>query len=336
MSKATHERINTVLAKLQEKGMVKEFVEFKKGKKVEDMAKAYMAVLADEMIEMEDLPNAIYNFTEEMQKAAGTPAAVEKEAPMKQQIAVRETAGLPVMSLFEEEAGHGFENTDTQDYAVPILRILHSSAPECNKAKDKYIEGAEYGKILNIATQDLYDDIIVVPCFYKKSDVEWVPRETSGSGGFVGEHEVSKIWNPPLETNEKGRRVNDRGNEIIRTSYFFCLFVHPNGQLDNVVIPMSSTQLTCSKKWMSMMAKIQFEGKNGFYQAPMFSHYYKLGTEDQSNSKGDWKGWTVNKAGIIEDPNVYTEAKLFRDLAKAGNLKVEQDQHEDASEDGDF
>ena len=45
------------------------------------------------------------------------------------------------------------------------------------------------------------------------------------------------------------------------------------------------------------MNSLTAQGKNGTYTLPMMSHKYKLGTVAESNDKGSWFGWDINKTG---------------------------------------
>ena len=70
---------------------------------------------------------------------------------------------------------------------VAFLKIL-GHYQEVNKRDGKYVEGAEPGKIINTVTNELYDDIDVIPCHYKRQYVEWQDRGTS-TGAPVAIHE---------------------------------------------------------------------------------------------------------------------------------------------------
>ena len=77
------------------------------------------------------------------------------------------------------------------------------------------------------------------------------------------------------------------------------------------LISMKSTQLKISRKWNSLMMGIKMQGKNGMFTPPTYSHIYNLSTVQMSNDKGTWFGWEVEKAGPVEDKNIYEMAKTF-------------------------
>lgn len=78
---------------------------------------------------------------------------------------------------------------------------------------------------------------------------------------------------------------------------------------------------------MAMSVKLQ--GKNGLYTPPIYSQIYRLTTVQESNDKGKWFGWEIERVGTIEDANVYQAAKLFAASVSSGEVKVKH--HDEAS-----
>jgi hypothetical protein len=74
---------------------------------------------------------------------------------------------------------------------------------------------------------------------------------------------------------------------------------------------MSSSQGKISRKWNSMMKSISFDGKNGPYTPPSFSHIYKLSSVLNTGKGNQWYGYSVEKIGMLEDANMYERAKKF-------------------------
>jgi hypothetical protein len=60
---------------------------------------------------------------------------------------------------------------------------------------------------------------------------------------------------------------------------------------------------------------------------------YRLTTQGESNDKGKWFGWEIERIGTLEDMNVYSAAKAFAASIGAGEVKVK---HEgEATQSGD-
>ena len=53
--------------------------------------------------------------------------------------------------------GTGLEDTSSEDYAIPFIRVLQSGSPQLKKSNGKYIEGAAQGMMFNTVTNRLYD-----------------------------------------------------------------------------------------------------------------------------------------------------------------------------------
>ena len=75
-------------------------------------------------------------------------------------------------NLFEADANQGAQNISQEDLALPFLKVLGQLSPEVNKRDAKYVEGAEPGKIINTVTNELFDEIQIVPCHYKRQYIE--------------------------------------------------------------------------------------------------------------------------------------------------------------------
>jgi len=60
----------------------------------------------------------------------------------------------------------------------------------------------------------------------------------------------------------------------------------------------------------------------------MYSHLYRLSSQAESNDKGKWFGWEIERIGPIEDKNVYQAAKAFATQVNAGEVKVKHTDEE--------
>ena len=78
-----------------------------------------------------------------------------------------------------------------------------------------------------------------------------------------------------------------------------------------------------------MLMSTKLMGKNGPFTPPMYSHVYRLTSQAESNDKGKWFGWEVEKVGPIENMDQYAAAKAFAAQVGAGEVKVKHE-HEGA------
>ena len=244
------------------------------------------------------------------------------------QVASKKEGALAV-NMFEADADKGSQNMTQEDLALPFLKVLGQLSPEVNKRDGKYVEGAEPGKIINTVSNELYDQINVLPVFYKRKYIEWQDRGTS-TGAPVAIHEADSDI---ISQTTRGKDYKDRlpnGNYLENTADHFVILMGSSPQ--TALISMKATQLKVSRKWNSMMMGIKMQGKNGLFTPPTYSHIYTLKTVPMSNDKGSWFGWDVSKVGPIEDKAIYEIAKGFAERVGKGEVQAKHGEAETNSQ----
>lgn len=249
----------------------------------------------------------------------------------------KKETNLPVAGMFEADAQAGFQNMEQADLALPFLRILGQLSPQVNKRDAKYVEGAEAGMIYNTVTSELYDGekgINVIPCYYKREYVEWQDRG-EGAGAPVAIHSSSSSIIQETTRDSMGKDRLKNGNYLENTASYYVM-VSKEKSAETALITMKSTQLKVSRNWNSMMNGLKLQGKNGLFTPPIFSHIYTLKTVQQSNDKGTWFGWTVNKVGPVQDKNLYEQAKGFAESVKSGDVQAKHSKDEKSEDNTPF
>ena len=244
------------------------------------------------------------------------------------QVASKKEGALAV-NIFEADADKGSQNMTQDDLALPFLKVLGQLSPEVNKRDGKYVEGAEPGKIINTVSNELYEQINVLPVFYKRQYIEWQDRGTS-VGAPVAIHEADSDI---ISQTTRGKDYKDRlanGNYLENTASHFVILM--GSSPTTALISMKATQLKVSRKWNSMMMGIKMQGKNGLFTPPTYSHIYSLKTVPMSNDKGSWFGWDVSKVGPIEDRAVYEIAKSFAERIGKGEIQAKHGEAETNSQ----
>ena len=227
--------------------------------------------------------------------------------------------GALAVNIFEADANKGSQNISQEDLALPFLKVLGQLSPEVNERDGKYVEGAKPGRIINTVTNELYDQINVLPVFYKRQYIEWQDRGAS-TGAPVAIHEADSDI---LSQTTRGKDYKDRlpnGNYLENTASHFVILMGSSPQ--TALISMKATQLKVSRKWNSMMMGIKLQGKNGLFTPPTYSHIYSLKTVQMSNDKGTWFGWDVSKVGPVEDRATYDIAKNFAETVGKGEVQA--------------
>ena len=229
----------------------------------------------------------------------------------EKQVTIKKEAELPSTILFEDDSAAGFENVKTTSLALPILKLLQNGSGEAQKRNQNYVEGAEPGMFLNTVTKKTYDGakgIEVIPCHYKLEFQEWADFGT-GSGRPENIYDANSDILSKTK-NEMGKDRLDNGNYILTVGQHYVL-IRDGNSTENALISMSSSQGKVSRKWNSMMMSITFDGKDGPYTPPSFSHKYKLTSVLNSGKGNQWYGFNVIKVGPVEEPALYERAKKF-------------------------
>ena len=245
------------------------------------------------------------------------------------QVAKKEKSDVALTSMFEQDKAGGMDGMGQGDFAMPFLRVLGQLSPEVNERDAKYVEGAKAGMIFNTVTKQAYDGVEgvnVIPCGYKREYVEWSDRG-EGTSAPVAIHSVESGI---IKEATRGADYKDRlpnGNYLENTASYFVML----DDMSQALITMKSTQLKVSRSWNSMMNSIKLKGKNGMFTPAAYSHVYNLSTVQQSNDKGTWFGWNVQKIGPVQDKNLYEAAKQF--ASSVGNVQVKHGEGETKSKD---
>jgi hypothetical protein len=248
----------------------------------------------------------------------------------KNEIEVKKENAIVLAGDFEQDASGGFESMGQDDFALPFLRLLTNTSPEVGE-----VDGAMPGMVFNTVNSTLYDGkkgLIVVPCAYVRQYIEWAPRGVGSGAPITIYPATSDILSRTHREPGDNKDYLDSGNYIENTANHYVMVMNDDGIPEPALITMKSTQLKKSRKWNSMMMSTKLMGKNGPYTPPMYSHLYRLTTQAESNDKGKWYGWEVERIGPIEDMNVYHAAKAFAQSVHAGDVKVKH--ADDAMEGG--
>jgi hypothetical protein len=250
----------------------------------------------------------------------------------KNEIVEQKTTAIALLSDLEMDAGGGFDGMTQEDYALPFLRLLVNTSPEVGE-----VDGALPGMIINSVTGELYEGkkgIIVIPCAYVRQYIEWAPRG-QGSGAPVHIYPAtSDILSQTHKEPGDNKDYLDSGNYIENTANYYVMLINNDNVPEPALITMKSTQLKKSRKWNSMMQSVKMTGKNGLFTPPMYSQMYLLTTVAESNDKGKWFGWEVQRIGDVDKADLYNAAKSFAMSVGVGDVKVKHESESGATRNG--
>lgn len=288
---------------------------------------------------------------------------------------------LPVEANFldEVEAYAAEDQQDdfgSEDIITPRMRILQSNSPQVKKSDQKYIKGAEEGMIINSATGELFsgeDGFIMIPCYYQREWVEWIPQ--NAGGGLVrkwlqdesfkelllpedGYAKMNLDYDPskPLKLyhEEKGKWISHyKGTEIVQTAnYYVIVYNKDNGRFYPAILGLSGTELKKSKPLASKITGSYYVNSKGESKKAPYQYYtYLVRTVPEKNDKGSWFGFKVdqdialydskdNKFNFAGGKQIWEAAVEFRKLVLEGRVKTVDEQestsHGNTEDDSDL
>lgn len=225
---------------------------------------------------------------------------------------------------FAELAGLGLENVSTSDLLIPRITILQSLSPQLQRNKSEYIEGAQSGDLCDVGLGELLPKPLwVLPVYFKKQWLEWAPR--ASNKGLVAMHDTPAILDD-TRPNDRGRPTLPNGNYIAETAQFYVLNLSCGGRKS--FLPMVSTQLRKSRKWLMMATSEKVaDGRGGTFTPPLFFRTYMMTTVPESNAEGSWEGWKIDRGPALPDVEGYhgllDDAKAFRAGLSEGSIQAD-------------
>lgn len=271
--------------------------------------------------------------TQQQKGRSAPPPSKSKAVTTKTSSEVDSAAQDELAKMMAADAGKGV-STAIEDNVVPLIYILQPLSPQVQKKKvESYIEGAEAGNIWFRGTKDLVsgdDGIPVVPCYFSKCWIEWLPER----GGFVARHEnkpEEAVLKTDAENPKKKFWAMPNGNLVVETREHVVLVLDVFDRPLPFVIPMSGSGHSASRNWMSMMGRKTVPG--GDMRAPSFGYIYRMKTQFRSNDQGDWFTWLIEDEGneptAVSDPAIYRmarqiEADFSKGTLRAGQMEADQ------------
>lgn len=253
-------------------------------------------------------------------KPETVPAKAAREKPPATDLATDD--------LWGDYAGEGMENIGETDVLIPRLTILQGLSPQLNKSKSEFIKGAQAGEICDVGLRETFaEGVLFLPVFFNKVYIEWAPRESGN--GLVAIHDDQEQMSRLIVESPKGL-VTKEGTTISETAQFFGFNMTAGGRKS--FIPFTSTQMKKSRQWNTLAMSDKARRADGTeFTPPLWYRSYELGTGPESNNKGDWFGWTINrgaKFAALGFPNngrdMFEACKSFKQALIEGSLRADQ------------
>jgi len=234
--------------------------------------------------------------------------------------------------LIMSNAGKGLENITSEDITIPRLAVIQSNSPQRKKKDEKYIEGAEEGDIFNTVTGEIYKEpLTVIPCAYRKSYVEWIPREKGG--GFVQAYDMR----PSDTTTDPATRKSSlkNGNQLVDTAEHYIIIRKDDDTYESAVLTMTSSNLTVSRKWNTLLKMKKINVKGQTIDPPSFMYEFTLGTIEATNDQGTWQKYKIEEIGQLDKKHLFVAAGTLSKSVDTGKVKASEHATDVTNEDSE-
>ena len=235
----------------------------------------------------------------------------------KAEVAKKETGNAIAMTDLLKKTGPSLSERTTEDFAIPYLNIIGDTSPQIDKEDSEYIAGAEAGMIFNNVTDKVYNEITVLPVYYRRRYVEWAERG-EGPGAPVNiytpsQFEQMKREGKVVRGEDNKERIVGGDTYIENTAEHYVIVIEPDGMWSKAIIKMKSTQLKKSRTWNSIMSNQRRVDGDEVYQPKDFARSYTLKTIREKNDKGKWFGWVISENVWIDQLNNPNVQKIYED-----------------------
>lgn len=212
------------------------------------------------------------------------------KAKEDKEVVVPTTPPPPSADFFGPDDNTGFEDVGRQDILSPFVGILQAMSPQVKKRETSYVPGAEEGMIFNRATQELWEEMFVVPVHYSHRFTLWRPRKAGG--GLVEDFgSDSSCLDKATRQEEGGLKIGE--NDLVESLQYVCYQLKPDKQVDVIILNFSGTQIKKSRNWMTRLMNMRHESMPG-KRLPLNARVWRLSTITESNEKGSWFGWQID------------------------------------------
>ena len=241
-------------------------------------------------------------------------------------------------------AGAGTNDLSQAERGVPFLKILQPLSPEVVKPGSK-IEGAAAGMFLDTGTEELYDEINVLPVCRVHLIQEWRPR--ADGGGLVNQTVIEPgadypdFYKESMKRQEAdGRKFGDfwtgepkKSNELAETYQVWCVVLDDEqNPVGMIVVPFTSSGISVyRKRYSRRIGRIRGN-------PPMYAFPITLKTEQESNDDGTWFNYVVEfpvdnnpvKSAIDPQSEAFKAGAELFGLVKGGHVKADEQGAEQA------
>ena len=134
------------------------------------------------------------------------------------------------------------------------------------------------------------------------------------------------------KTDPKTRKSMLGENQIVDTAEHFVL-VKKDKTFEPAVLTMTSSNLSVSRKWNTLLKMKKMNVKGQMVEPPSFLFMFELSTVNAENDLGSWYKYKIEEVGNVSSKYIFKQAEALSDSVSAGKVKASEPVETDTSSD---
>lgn len=219
-----------------------------------------------------------------------------------------------------EGTGEGTEHIKNDDVQMPRVLVAQGLSPQLDRTSPAYLPNLRPNEMFNTLDGRIYGEGPLQFAVVHSGPPYWMILKDRKEGGG--------ILVPDVRADDPRTKFGPNGEKPQATKFYTYVLmliagdgVEP-GEL--IVLTLKSTGVRTARK-LNGLIKMRAAKKQNLYDG-----VYTLGTSTQKNEQGSWGVFVVENAGLIQDEQLYTQAReAFKHFQGQSLRATEQDVAQD-------
>lgn len=228
------------------------------------------------------------------------------------------TSDLAPVDLLD--GASGFEGMDASCISIPFLRVAQPGSDEVKPGTPKFMDNLKMGQFFSPTTRQVYGNSVrlVILKFYRAFTKYTGEGMDSKFMGTITPDEFEKI----KTTRIRSYAVDSEGHRYVDTRNFLVLN-YDKMEDGPMLLSLSSTGISPSKKWMTMAASVKVNKDGKLVQAPAWSSVWLLNTAMFNSDLGSYyQIATIERLGWVPKELAPEIKRTFDDMQSIGTTSI--------------
>ena len=111
------------------------------------------------------------------------------------------------------------------------------------------------------------------------------------------------------------------GNQLVDTAEHFVIIKKDDDSFESAVLTMTSSNLTVSRKWNTLLKMKKINVKGQMIDPPSFMYEFTLSTVEATNDQGTWQKYKIEEIGQIDKKHLFIAAETLSKSVDTGKVK---------------